>query len=336
MKGREAEAAPKVRNPYFPPVFQLMSEKQLTFRENDIAQILNRVYLSFKEGGFDEAIVLLEKALGIDFEYQDVTNALKCANFWSERLERVAAIAGDYEKGEYYLTQWKVFGGFVSRMENLSERCLFTLKYFVFGRALEHYLALYNETDMSDPGILFRIGRCHKSRGSYENALRFLEMASQIKRDDAAILAELADCYSLVNESRAAKVFFREAFFLDPQDIELSYLEAPMIQRLAASLRERFGEADVREWIPIYAAVYGLFNVKRELRPLELGKLKQAIHQLEREVQEGSEARVPRLINHYLWLIDHFLSSGEQRSKVEEVLKRIQELDPDVFNEYTN
>ncbi|MBN1835369.1 MAG: hypothetical protein JW820_05925 [Spirochaetales bacterium] len=313
-----------------------MSEKQLTFRENDIVQILNRVYLSFKDGDFAEAEVLLEKALAIDFEYRDVTDALKCANFWRERLERVDAIAGDYEKGEYYLNQWKAFGGFVERMENLSERCLFTLKYFVFGRALQHYLALYNETDMSDPEILFRIGRCHKSRGSYENALRFLEMASQIKRDDPAILAELADCYSLVNEDRAAKVFFREAFFLDPQGIELSYLEAPMIQRLASALRERLGEVDVREWIPIYGAVFGLFNVKRELRPLELGRLKQAIHQLEREVHDGAADRVPRLVNHYLWLIDHFVSSGEERSKVEEVLGRIRELDLDVYQEYTN
>jgi tetratricopeptide (TPR) repeat protein len=313
-----------------------MAEKQLTFRENDIVQILNKVYLSFKEGAFEEAIGLLEKALAIDFEYHDVTNALKCANFWRERLERIGTIAVDYEKGEYYLNQWKVFGGLVARMDNLSERCLFTLKYFVFGRALEHYLSMYNETDMSDPEILFRIGRCHKCRGTYESALRFLEMASQIKRDDGAILAELADCYALVNESRAAKVFFREAFYVDPQGIELSYLESPMIQRLAERLREKFGEADVREWIPIYGAIYGLFNVKRELRPLELGKLKQAIHQLEREVEEGSVQSIPRLINHYLWLIDHYLTSGEERTKVEEVLTKIRGLDPDVYTEYAN
>jgi tetratricopeptide (TPR) repeat protein len=313
-----------------------MSEKQLTFRENDIVQILNKVYLSFKDGGLGEATALLEKALAIDFEYQDVANALKCANFWSERLERVARIAGDYEKGEYYLNQWRVFGGFAARMENLSDQCLFSLKYFLFGRALEHYLALYNETDVSDPEILFRIGRCHKSRGNYDHALRFLEMASQMKRDDAAILAELADCYSLVNESRAAKVFFREAFFLAPENIELSSLEAPMIHRLASAVRERLGDVDVREWIPVYGTVFGLFNVKRELRPLELGRLKQSIHQLEREVQEGSADRVPRLINHYFWLIDHFLTTGEDKSKVQEVLGRIQELDLNVFNEYTN
>jgi tetratricopeptide (TPR) repeat protein len=314
-----------------------MAEKQLTFRENEIIQILNKVYLSFKEGQFKEASTLLEKALEIDFESTDVTNALKAANFWLEREDRLATISGAYEKGEYYLGQWKVFSGFVSRMERLSERCLFNIKYYIFGSALAYYLSLYNETELSDPEILFRMGRCHKCQGNYESAIRFLELASQHRREDAAILAELADSYSLVNEDRAAKVFFREAFFLDAQAVELSYLESPMILRLLEKSKGRFGEAgpELQEWLPIYGTIYGLFNVKRELRPLELGKLKQAIYQLEREIGGQKDSRlVPRLLNHYFWLVDHYLNSGEDRKKIEEVLSKIKELDPEIYNEY--
>jgi tetratricopeptide (TPR) repeat protein len=314
-----------------------MAEKQLTFKENEIIQILNRVYLNFKEGQFKEAITLLERALEIDFDSTDVTNALKAANFWLEREDRLATISGAYEKGEYYLGQWKVFNGFISRMQNLSERCLFNIKHYIFGRALENYLTLYNEADLSDPEILFRIGRCHKGQGNYESAIRFLELSSQHRREDAAILAELADSYSLVNEDRAAKVFFREAFFLDSQAVELSYLESPMILRLVEKLRGRFGEAgaQLQEWIPVYGTIFGLFNVKRELRPLELGKLKQAIYQLEREVSGRRDSRLaPRLINHYFWLVDHYLNSGEERQKIEEVLEKIRELDPEIYNEY--
>ncbi len=316
-----------------------MAEKQLTFKENEIIQILNKVYLGFKEGRFKEAGELLERALTIDFESADVTNALKCSNFWLEREERLAGISGAYEKGEYYLNQWKVFSGFTSRMERLSERCLFNIKYYIFGKALDHYLSLYNEADPGDPEILFRIGRCHKCRGNYESAIKFLELAGQYRREDAAILAELADCYSLVNENRISKVFFREAFFLDPQQIELSYLESPMIQRLVGKLKDRLGEAGgaLQEWIPVYGTIYGLFNVKRELRPLELGKLKQAIYQIEREVEQNRQNRlIPRLINHYFWLIDHYLNSGEERQKVEEVLTKIKQLNPEVYSEYAN
>lgn len=310
---------------------------QLTFKENEMVQILNKVYLLFKEGEFAQAVELLERALQIDFEYSDVANALKCANFWQEAAERAESAGGDYERGEYFLSQWKVFCGFVSRMENVSERCLFSLKYCIFGKALQHYLALFNDAEAADAEILLRIGRCHKGRGNYESAIHFLEEASRQKRDDAEILAELADCYSLVNESKAAKVFFREAFFLNAQGIELSYLESPMIHRLVSKLRERFSEAEIRDWIPVYGAIYGLFNIKRELRPIELGKLKQAIYQLEKDVEQNRRGPlVPRLINHYFWLIDHYLSCGEERQKIDEILNRIKELDPEIHKEYTN
>ena len=149
--------------------------------------------------------------------------------------------------------------------------------------------------------------------------------------------------------------------------MELAYLESPLIQRLVAKLRERFSEPEIRDWIPVYGTIYGLFNVKRELRPLELGKLKQAIFQLEKDVEQAAgkpgagrqagvqpgaaghraapsgssgsapgAAPVPRLINHYFWLIDHYLASGEERQKIDEVLERIKAIDPVVFKEYTN
>jgi hypothetical protein len=110
-----------------------------------------------------------------------------------------------------------------------------------------------------------------------------------------------------------------------------------MILRLVEKLRARIGEmgAELQEWIPVYGTIFGLFNVKRELRPLELGKLKQAIYQLEREIggQRGSRL-TPRLINHYFWLVDHYLNSGEDRQKIEEVLAKIKELDSEIYSEY--
>jgi len=312
-----------------------MAERQLTFRENEVVQILNKVYLNFREGQFKEAAERLERALAVDFESVDIANALKCANFWLEREQRRAALKGDYERGEYCLAQWRVFTGFISRLEGLSERCLFTIKYYVFGCALEHYQAVAAASDPTDAEILFRLGRCHKCRGNYESAINYLEQASQQKRDAAGILAELADAYSLVNESRLAKVFFREAFFLDPEAIELPFLESPIIQRLVARLRARVPEAELSDWLPVYGSIYGLFNVKRELRPLELGRLKQAIYQLEKDV-EGKPRLVPRLINHYFWLIDHCQSSGEDRQRIDEILAKLKALDPEVFREYTN
>ena len=44
---------------------------------------------------------------------------------------------------------------------------------------------------------------------------------------------------------------------------------------------------------------------------------------------------MPRLINRYFWLIDHYLAAGEQRERIEEVLEKIRDLDPQVHREYT-
>ena len=246
-----------------------------------------------------------------------------------------------------------MFSGFVSRMENVSERCLFSLKYFVFGKALEHYSALAGDPDNPDPEILLRIGRCHKIRGNFESAINILEEASRLRREDAVILAELADCYSLVNETRAAKVFFREAFFLDCRGVELAYLESPLIQRLVAKLRERFSEAGDPGLDP---------RVRHDLRPFQrqAGAAAPGAGQAQaghlpagegrgagrggrgagrasgRPGSPAATAPVARLINHYFWLIDHYLASGEERPKIEEVLERIKALDPVVFKEYTN
>jgi len=190
-----------------------------------------------------------------------------------------------------------------------------------------------------DPYLLLQTGRCFKGAGNYERAIECLERANRESRDDARIMAELADCYSLVNESRAAKVFFREAFYVDPQAVDLASLESPLVQRLAARLRAKgWREPLLNEWMPVYGAIWGVFSVKREMKPLEFGKLKQAIYQLEKECKAPGASRTaaaPRLINRYIWLIDHFLAAGEPRERIDEVLARIRDIDPGVHAEYT-
>jgi hypothetical protein len=110
-----------------------------------------------------------------------------------------------------------------------------------------------------------------------------------------------------------------------------------MVQRLAARLREEgIPDDDLPEWIPVYGTLYGVFNVKRELRPLEFGKLKQAIHGLEKEIESGTrdKAAVPRLLNRYFWLVDHMQASGEDKSRIAEILAKIRSIHPSVYEEY--
>jgi tetratricopeptide (TPR) repeat protein len=301
--------------------------------------LLEQAFDAIRERKLDQAAELLDQALSVDFDDKRVLTALKFLRFWQDREERVQHSAHEYERGEYLLDQWPMFEEFSSRFEEC-EPGMQAVRQYVFGTALDAFLRLLKESDPTDPELLLRIGRCHKGLGSYDLAVRYLEASAAEKPNDAEVTAELADAYALVNETQAAKAFFREAFFLDPQQVHLEMLESQMIRALVDKTTELgvLG-AELLEWIPVYGVLFGVFNVKRELRSIEYGKLKQSIYALERELREGRSPRAviePRLINHYFWLIDHYICSGENTVKVDEVLLKLRSVNDRIYKMYTN
>ena len=189
-----------------------------------------------------------------------------------------------------------------------------------------------------DPLLLLQVGRCYKGVGNYEQALKYLEQAVRFKRDDGATLAELADVNALLGDLRAAKALFREAFFLDPQGISLYSLEAELITRLREKLREQgYGAGEIQEWIPIYGCLWGIFSVKRELKQIELARIKQDIRSLENEFRgKGHEdpRLKPRLINRYFWLIDHYENSRTDPELIAETMLKIKIIDSEIYELY--
>jgi hypothetical protein len=90
--------------------------------------------------------------------------------------------------------------------------------------------------------------------------------------------------------------------------------------------------------MPVYGALLGVFGVKRELKAVEVGKLRQSIYQLENEVKEGGDDKstlIPRLINRYFWLIDHYIAVKEDRARIDEVLLKVRLLDQSIYKQYT-
>jgi len=314
-------------------------KNDVTSQGSTLNSLLNNAYKLFGNGAFHESSKHLEDALSIDFDDNEVLSALKCAHFWDTRSERVKYITDPFEKGEYLMKEWNLFDSFSSPFMEDHDRCMFSLKHWVFNTALTSYKSIKRGNEGLDREILFRLGRCYKALGDYENALALLEMSNSRKREDPEIVAELADAYALINEMKASKIFFREAFFIDPQEVELLFLESEMIRRLVKRLKDLGYEGDeLKEWIPVYGVIYGVFNVKRELKPLEYGKLRQSIYSLENEVQNGQSNReertIPRLLNRYFWLVDHFLINNEPRNKVEEILNKIKILNNSIYEQY--
>ncbi|MCL2792636.1 MAG: tetratricopeptide repeat protein [Spirochaetaceae bacterium] len=315
-------------------------DKSIAGVKESIASLLQVARESLKNGDFEKAKTDIEKALSIDFNDKLIINGLKFVNFWIERKMRFQTVEGHYERGCYLFRQWKAFIAFSGKFDITDdELTIYAIKFWVFNQALHHFNQLY-ENGADDHEIIIKIGLCHKNLGDYCRALEYLEIVMQAKHEDAELMAEIADCYAFINEVKASKIFFREAFFIDPQSIDLYSLESLLIKKLIGRVKSLgFDDKLLNEWIPIYGVLYGVFNVKRELKVLELGKLKQSISALEHQYDEDVENRaitVPRLLNRYFWLIDYYISTNDSKDRIEDVLRKMNKVNPSVYELYSN
>jgi len=288
------------------------------------------------------ARIALNEALTLDFESTEVTYALKCFSWWMERLNRMPE-QDPIDRGRFILSQWKSFYGFLDRINEGQEfdNCLYAVRHLVFSSALECFGGILGDGEnQHDPDLLLLVGRCYKGIGNFEDALKYLEQAARFKREDGETLSELADVNALLEEIRAAKALFREAFFIDPQGIEIRNMDSQLILALVNLVRDAgYTGQELLEWIPVYGALYGVFSVKRELKLAELGKLKQSIFTLENEVRGKGETMgllIPHLINRYLWLIDHYEHIKADPSLIEETMLKIKLANPAVYERYRN
>ena len=306
--------------------------------DGKVGSLIETACRLFQSGDFPQSIEILEEALALEFDNEEVVFALKCGNFWKDKSARLSEEDDCVGQGECLLKNWKNFLIFLERLEETFENCLYPVRQYVFTTALSYFRNAVDRQGNSDTRLLLNIGRCLKGLGNYEQALEYFETCNHQKGDDPEIMSELADCYAFIGETKAAKVFFREALFIDPQKIDLYYLESLLIVRLINRLKEMgYSSPEIEEWLPVYGVLLGVFNVKRELKPLEYARLKQGVFNLEAEY-EGEKVEKPflhpRLLNKYFWLIDHYISSKEHHDKVEEVLEKIKKLDTTIYEHY--
>lgn len=302
--------------------------------ENQIAQAYN--FLAY--GNPRQAKKILEDLLTNDLENEEIIFSLRCCSFWLETITSLPTL-DPMEQGDLLITQWKSFKTFISRENNIYKQAVYSTCKGVFSLALESYKEVVPEKDDNLRALICRkLGLCYKKLGEYEEALHCLQEANQLEPGTAAGMAEMADCYALYGEERLAKVLFREAFFTDAQKIDLSFLDSELICLLIRQVKEKgYTGSALQEWIPVYGVIFGVFNIKRELRASEVGRLKQEIFAKENESKNptsDSETLTPHLINLYFWLIDHYVMSNDSCAKINEVLLKIKILDPAIYALY--
>lgn len=302
---------------------------------------LKDIYEGLRTGSFEEvesqAVQYQDQVLTPD----EVYDILLCTVFWRGKREQAVAFADEEARGDFFIREYRGFlRRFQGRFRTGFEEGLYALRSFVFRAALDAYQAALEAAKRSMPELTLKCAKCLKGIGDFHQALELLESLVQNHKDLAEAWSELGDCLDMIGESRKAKLFFREAFFINPQKVDLDFIESRMLRKVLEDLKVRYSDENLlKEWLPIHAVLLGAFNIKRELKATELAQLKQSIYSLRNELQhvdKKSSVLLPRLINRYFWLVDHYVSVKEDREKIEEALLNIRVLDPLIHKQYVS
>ncbi len=302
-------------------------------------EALAKAYEMFEKVKFDQAREILETLLEDDLDNKEVIFAISCTSFWQDYFRRQSTVSDCYEKSENILIEWKAFRAFLLRKKNVFDSTIYAINRGIFSLALENYSKLTGCHDIEQKAEIYRkAGLCYKKLGEYETAKNSLQEANHLKSGTASVLAELADCFALCGDDRNAKVLFKESFFLEPEKIDLDFLDSELICCLIRQVKEKgYTGTMLQHWIPVYGVLLGIFNIKRELKTKEIMKLRQEIYAKENESKNPAcdlSVLTPRLINLYFWLIDYYVQINDTGKKTADILLKIKILDRDIYNLY--
>ena len=288
-----------------------------------------------KKGSIEEALECFSLILKKRYNDNIAESGIKCSKYWLVRLSKYTLMKEGYDKGRYLFDEWKKFESFYKSLKNVNLKVINSLSFFIFNSALEQLNKDNRINRLMDTELSFMIALAYKKIGDYKSALTQFEEVMTADINNSNIICQLADTYLLVDKVDRAKLLFREAFFIEPVGIDISLIDSNIIHNLISKIIEKkIEKEEINYWIPVYARIYGVFNVFREIIPVEFGKINQEIFFLESAVKDEisyNNTMTARLINCYLWLYDYFRLQKRDDEKRQEIEKKIKNLSEDIF-----
>jgi tetratricopeptide (TPR) repeat protein len=304
--------------------------------DSDNIKSLNRSLELLKTGNFEESLLIFEEMYKLHYPDTIVEVGIKCCKYWIPKLNKYNSMKEGYEKGKLLFEDWKKFESFINNLKNVQQKIISQIIYFIFNKALESFKKDLQDSKIVDIETTYMIALSYKKIGDYKNAITFFEDILNIDKNNSNTMAELADCYALIDETKKAKILFREAFFIDPSSIELNLLESEFIKLLIDKIEERkLPENELNYWIPVYGRILNVFNVFRDLLPIEFGKLRQEIFYLEKNYVNNEKSEnyfKARLLNCYFWLYDYNLLKSVEKEIILEIENKIKNISDEIYS----
>lgn len=302
------------------------------------------------EGYFNDAATVFKEILKQDFANESAEIGGKCCNYWKIKIEKLKKekdkkAYSNYKTGCLLYEEWKKFMLTFKSSKETEAVVLNCVMQYVLGLALEYLKKTESEGDASVNIVrLFAlIGAIYKELMRFDDAVCYFQKVIQNDHFNADAYAQLGNCYELQDNERAAKIMMREAFFLNPAAVDLAKLDNSQLITKISSVMKQYDIADETFvfWVPVYARVYNILDIKRELMTSEVARIQKEISNIKNELENNAgimknknEAEKFRaiLVMRYLWLYDYFLEKDNANDELKKVEARIKDLSFTVYN----
>ncbi|MGB9621377.1 MAG: hypothetical protein ACPL4C_02925 [Brevinematia bacterium] len=306
---------------------------------------MNKVqgYNLIRDGKITEALRFFESSYRSSLDRESEC-AIKIIKYFLSKIRKMKSL-GDYHKiGDALVVEWReLLNWSLHNNCSMVSEILEAFKYHIFSLALKYYQAVIdNISNSKDPitvqdiDLMVKISRCYREVGKLDKAIEILEDVRQFNFYDSTVLSYLADAYFDVGEIDRSKLFFREAFFWNPQGIEIYDMKSMIIKSLVRVVVDNgYRDNEINEWIPIYGVIENLFDVRRELLDEEVQIIMNRISEFEKVYSKDRSMRnilEPRLINSYIWLIDYYFFQVQDYNLAREMGKVLAKFSPNIYN----
>ncbi|MBN2402588.1 MAG: hypothetical protein JXN64_09310 [Spirochaetes bacterium] len=316
---------------------------QLSFSDDPISIGINEVYQLIEEGDFKQAIRKSDELMDINPDFPGLTEGYRTAKFWSNRTGELGNLTKGKQTADFLMREWEDFKIYAAGNNMIDSTAYLSVMKYIFFNASEHYKIAFKEQESTADNfdLLLNLGMCFLILKEYKASIETLEYARSSNRNSARLNSLLGEAYFNTNEISRSLLFFKEAFFINPSEIDLTPLKSKPILDLTGITKEKKpGANNIREWMPVFGFIYDIFYARRNINSEQIESIKREIYSLEKNLRSLSKEKtaessiIPRLINKYIWMLDYFRFQNYDYESIMEIKNRLIQLDSEIFENY--